>query len=237
LADGERAGAKLRRAASRRMSGPFEPAPGVFYWPHHLDSAQQRGLSTEVLGLAESAPFYRPGMPRTGHKLSVEMTNFGRLGWFTDAENGYRYEPCHPFRGTPWPPIPELVLKIWRATTGYPALPEACLVNLYRGKARMGLHRDSDEEARDAPVLSVSLGDQAIFRFGHARKRSSTQTLLLESGDVLMFGGVARFMLHGIDRVFPGTSSLIPGGGRLNLTLRRVTVPDEGAKKGGRSGG
>ena len=212
------------------MSEPVELAPGVFYSPAYLDPAQQQSLTAEIFRLAESAPFYRPGMPRTGHKLSVEMTNFGCLGWVTDAQKGYRYETCHPLRGTPWPAIPEFLLKIWRATTGYSALPEACLVNLYRGKARMGLHRDSDEQASDAPVLSVSLGDKAIFRFGQARKRSSTHTILLESGDVLVFGSVARFMLHGIDRILPGTSSPIPGGGRLNLTLRRVTVPDDGQK-------
>jgi len=219
------------------MSAPLQPAPGVFYWPRYLDMTQQHWLSAEVFRLAESAPFYQPEMPRTGHKLSVEMTNFGSLGWFTDAEKGYRYEARHPFRGTSWPPIPELLLDIWRATAGYRSLPEACLVNLYRGRARMGLHRDSDEPARDAPVLSVSLGDTALFRFGRARKISSTQTLLLESGDVVVFGGVARLMLHGIDRLFPGTSSLIPGGGRLNLTLRRVTIPDATQKEAADQGG
>ena len=218
------------------MSEPLELAPGVSYWPGYLDPAQQLSLAAETFRRAETAPFYRPGMPRTGHKLSVEMTNFGSLGWFTDAEKGYRYEPSHPFSGTPWPAIPELLLNIWCATTGYSALPEACLVNLYRGKARMGLHRDSDEQDRDAPVMSVSLGDKAIFRFGHARKSSSTQKLLLESGDVVVFGGVARFMLHGIDRIFPGTSALVPGGGRLNLTLRRVTIPG-GQKKAADQGG
>jgi alkylated DNA repair protein (DNA oxidative demethylase) len=219
------------------MSGPIELTPGVFYWPRYLDPAQQRSLSAEVFRLAESASLYRPEMPRTGHKLSVEMTNFGSLGWFTDAQQGYRYEPFHPLCGTPWPQIPGSLLNIWRTTTGYSALPEACLVNLYRGKARMGLHRDSDELARDAPVLSVSLGDKAVFRFGPARKISSTQTILLESGDVLVFGGAARFMLHGIDRILPGTSSLIPGGGRVNLTLRRVTIPDEAQKKAADQGG
>jgi DNA oxidative demethylase len=219
------------------MSEPIELAPGLFYWPGYLDPAQQQLLAAEIIQVAESAPFYRPEMPRTGHKLSVEMTNFGSLGWFTDAEKGYRYERCHPLRGTPWPPIPDLLLNIWRATTGCSAFPEACLVNLYRGKARMGLHRDSDEQARDAPVLSVSLGDKALFRFGQARKNSSTQTILLESGDVLVFGGVARFMLHGIDRIIPGTSSLIPGGGRLNLTLRRVTIPADEQKNAADQGG
>jgi alkylated DNA repair protein (DNA oxidative demethylase) len=194
----------------------------------------QEHLTAEIFERAKEAPFYQPGMPRTGHKLSVEMTNFGPLGWFTDAEKGYRYESCHPLTGKAWPSIPEILLRLWRQRAGYPSPPEACLVNLYRGRARMGMHRDADELARDAPVLSVSLGDRAIFRFGSARKHACTQTVVLESGSVLVFGGAARFMFHGIDRVLPDTMTLIPGGGRLNLTLRRVTKPK---KKGGRSGG
>ncbi len=216
------------------MSEPLVLAAGVLLWRSDLDAARQQDLSVEVFRLTGFAPFYRPGMPRTGHKLSVEMTNFGALGWFSDAERGYRYEPRHPLTGTGWPPIPPFLLRLWRERTGYDPPPEACLVNLYRGSARMGLHRDSDELARDAPVLSVSLGDHAVFRFGSARKRACTQTVVLGSGDVLVFGGPARFMLHGIDRILPGTGTVVPGGGRLNLTLRRVTIPKkEAADQGG----
>lgn len=199
-----------------------EIAPGVRYWPEYLDPDQQLALRDEIFRLAGVAPFYRAGMPRTGHQMSVEMTNFGTLGWYSDAARGYRYEPVHPVTGQTWPPIPELLLELWRDTTGYPAPPEACLVNLYRAGARMGLHRDQDEAALDAPVLSVSLGDRALFRFGPARAHRLTQPLMLQSGDVLVFGGPARLMFHGIDRIYPGTSSLVPGGGRINLTLRRV---------------
>ncbi len=211
------------------MTAPLELAPGVLLWRGDLDPVQQQDLAAEIFRLAASAPFYRAAMPRTGHKLSVEMTNFGPLGWFSDAESGYRYEPRHPLNGRAWPPIPELLLRTWRQRTAFPAPPEACLVNLYRGNARMGLHRDSDELARDAPVLSLSLGESAVFRFGPARQHSSTQTVVLESGDILVFGGPARFMFHGIDRILPGTGACIPGGGRLNLTLRRVTIPQKKA--------
>jgi DNA oxidative demethylase len=154
----------------------------------------------------------------------VEMSNFGALGWVSDQVRGYRYEPRHPVTGTPWPEIPGMLLDLWAETTGYAAPPEACLVNLYRKRARMGLHQDRDETAIDAPVLSVSLGDSAIFRFGTSR-RGPTRTLALTSGDVLVFGGPARLIYHGIDRVLAGTSRLISGGGRINLTLRRVTIP------------
>ena len=164
-------------------------------------------------------------MPRTGHLMSVEMTNFGSLGWFSDTQNGYRYEPRHPGTGNPWPPIPESLLALWTAVTGYSEAPEACLVNVYRAGARMGLHRDQDEQALDAPVVSISLGDRALFRFGPARARANTAAVMLETGDVLVFGGPARLMFHGIDRIYPGTSALVPGGGRINLTMRRVTKP------------
>jgi alkylated DNA repair protein (DNA oxidative demethylase) len=164
-------------------------------------------------------------MPRTGKKFSVRMTNFGPLGWVSDAAKGYRYEPVHPVTGQPWPPIPEALLELWTETTGYRAPPEACLVNFYSASAKMGLHRDQDEKAVEAPVLSVSLGDSAYFRFGTANFRGETSRLKLNSGDVLAFGGPARLMYHGIDRILSGTSTLIPGGGRINLTLRRVSRP------------
>ena len=207
------------------MSAHIEAAPGVHYWPQRLDAAEQAALLRDVLDRVAIAPFYRPKMPRSGAPLSVEMTNFGPLGWVTDQEKGYRYEPVHPFTDEPWPSIPDRLLRLWDETTCYPSRPEACLVNLYRADARMGLHQDRDEEATNAPVLSLSLGDSAIFRFGGTTRRGSTRTLKLESGDVLTFGGAARRMFHGIDRVLGGSSSLIAGGGRINLTLRRVTKP------------
>ena len=205
------------------MSAPLEAAEGVHYWPQRLDAAAQAALLQDVLERVAAAPLYRPRMPRSGAPLSVEMTNFGPLGWVTDQDKGYRYETVHPVTGKPWPAIPDCLLRLWDETTAYSLPPEACLVNLYGPEARMGLHQDKDESAVDAPVLSVSLGDSAVFRFGGTTRRGSTKTLKLESGGVLTFGGPARLMFHGIDRVFAGSSSLVPGGGRLNLTLRRVT--------------
>ena len=211
------------------MSRLSELAPGVRHWRHYLDAGHQQLLADEIFQLAREAPFYRAGMPRSGQPLSVEMTNFGSLGWYSGVAKGYRYEARHPLTGAAWPPIPARVLAIWEDATGYPAPPEACLVNWYRRGARMGLHRDQDEEALDAPVLSISLGDHALFRFGPARARASTWTIALESGDVLVFGGPSRLMFHGIDRIYPDTSAVIPGGGRINLTLRRVTKPNKKA--------
>jgi alkylated DNA repair protein (DNA oxidative demethylase) len=165
-------------------------------------------------------------MPGSGADFSVEETNFGSLGWLSD-KSGYRYTPAHPLTGANWPAIPDVLLDLWNETTGYPALPECCLVNLYREGARMGLHQDRDEKAADAPVLSVPLGDDALFRIGGTARRDKTQSVRLSSGDVLTFGGPARRAFHGIDRIVPASSTLVPGGGRINLTLRRVTKPQK----------
>ena len=207
------------------MSRRLELAPGVQYWPEKLNQAAEAGLLADVMAGIAAAPLYRPAMPGSGAWLSVEMTNFGPLGWVTDQAKGYRYEPLHPVTGEAWPDIPDPLLELWHELTDYRAPPEACLVNLYRDAARMGLHRDADEQAADAPVLSVSLGDTALFRFGGLTRRGPTASVKLHSGDVLMFGGPARMMFHGIDRIQAGSSGLIPGGGRINLTLRRVTNP------------
>jgi alkylated DNA repair protein (DNA oxidative demethylase) len=155
------------------------------------------------------------------------MSNAGGLGWISDR-GGYRYQPFHPETGRPWPPIPEEVLRVWRRLAAYPAPPEACLINLYDGSARMGLHQDRDEAALDAPVLSISLGATARFRLGGSGRDGPTQSLLLYSGDVLALDGPARLCFHGIDRIIAGTSPLpgLPEGvERINLTLRRVERP------------
>jgi alkylated DNA repair protein (DNA oxidative demethylase) len=173
----------------------------------------------------EQAPLFTPTMPRSGKPMSVRMTNCGPLGWATDKERGYRYQATHPVTGKPWPPMPEALLKLWREVAGYPAPPEACLVNYYVGDAKMGLHQDKDEENFAAPVVSVSLGDAAIFRVGGLNRKDKTHAFELKSGDVVVLGGDDRLAYHGIDRILPGTSALLPEGGRLNLTLRRVTKP------------
>jgi alkylated DNA repair protein (DNA oxidative demethylase) len=214
------------------MTTRLQVAPGVDYWPERFTAGEQASLLADVQRRLAGAPFYRPAMPKSGAPLSVEMSNFGPLGWVTDRANGYRYQSHHPATGQPWPDIPAVLLGLWAETANYPAPPEACLVNLYREGARMGLHRDADEEA-DAPVLSVSLGDTGIFRFGGDARRGRTTTLKLNSGDVLIFGGPARSMYHGVDHILAGTSTLIPGGGRINLTLRRVTKPQSPRHKKG----
>jgi DNA oxidative demethylase len=203
-------------------------APGVLLWREKFDRAAQTALLDEVLA---QALFYRPVMPGSGTPFSVEETNFGALGWTSDR-TGYRYAATHPQTNAPWPAIPRVLLDLWDATTGYGAPPECCLVNLYRAGARMGLHQDRDEQATEAPVLSVSLGDDALFRIGGTTRCGPTQSVKLSSGDVLSFGGPARLAYHGIDRIVSGSSTLVPGGGRINLTLRRVTASHPSTSSG-----
>jgi alkylated DNA repair protein (DNA oxidative demethylase) len=160
-------------------------------------------------------------MTPAGRPMSVEMTNFGMLGWITDAA-GYRYEGRHPLTGRTWPAMPPALIALWRALSGARADADCCLVNLYRDGARMGLHQDRDEADFSFPVLSVSLGDTAVFRLGGTTRHAPTRTLRLASGDICLLGDDARLAFHGIDRILAGSSRLVPGGGRLNLTMRRA---------------
>jgi alkylated DNA repair protein (DNA oxidative demethylase) len=191
----------------------------------YLDRAAQDVMLEAVRTIAAEAPFYVATMPRSGKPLSVRMTNCGPLGWLTDKDGGYRYQSAHPATGKPWPPIPPPLLDLWSDVARYPALPEACLINFYSESARMGSHRDADEEDTAAPVVSVSLGDDGVFHVGGLKRSEPKLRVVLKSGDVVVLAGRARHAYHGIDRVIAGTSDLLPEGGRINLTLRRVTKP------------
>lgn len=154
------------------------------------------------------------------------MTNCGVLGWLTDRDRGYRYQATHPVTGEPWPAVPERLLALWDEVADYPHPPEACLINFYGPEAKMGLHQDRDEDNFDAPVVSVSLGDACLFRVGGTTRGGPTVSFRLESGDVVILGGKGRLCYHGVDRIYPSTSDLLKRGGRINLTLRRVTTPE-----------
>jgi DNA oxidative demethylase len=188
--------------------------------PAYLSPALQVELMAAVFAAAEQAPF-RHQTTRGGKAMSVATTAMGPLGWTSDAR-GYRYEPAHDRTGRPFPAIPAAVARLW-AELADPHVPaDSCLVNLYRGGARMGLHQDVDEADFRFPVLSISLGDTAVFRLGGATRNAPTRSFRLASGDVVLLAGAARRAFHGVDRILPGSSRLTPGGGRINLTLRRA---------------
>jgi alkylated DNA repair protein (DNA oxidative demethylase) len=188
--------------------------------PQALDPPAQAALAAAAMAAAETAPFHRPMTP-FGKPMSVGQTSFGPLGWVSDAQ-GYRYEPLHPLTGEPWPPMPPLLTELWARFVGPGPGPDSCLVNLYQGGARMGLHVDADEADDRVPVLSISLGDAAVFRLGGLKRGDPTRTVRLASGDVCLLAGASRRAYHGVDRIIPGSSRVVPGGGRLNLTLRRA---------------
>lgn len=192
------------------------------YLPGRLDRDEQASLLADVRAGVAEAPLFTPVMPKTGKPMSVRMTNFGPLGWVTDKERGYRYQPTHPVTGHPWPPIPAFLLDLWRELSHFPGDPDACLVNYYGPDAKMGLHQDRDETELSAPVLSISLGDTCLFRIGGTERNGPAASIKLASGDVVLLAGRSRLAFHGVTRIYPGTSTLLKGEGRVNLTLRRV---------------
>jgi len=206
------------------VSPTAEPLPGLRIYPGYLDRARQEGLLAAIRQVFAAAPLFTSRMPRSGRPMSVRMSNCGPFGWLSD-EGGYRYAPMHPETGQPWPPIPDALIAAWNDIARYPQRPEACLINYYGPDAKMGLHQDRDEQDFAAPVVSLSLGDSCLFRVGGKKRGDPTHSFRLNSGDALVLGGEARLAFHGVDRIYPGTSSLLGEGGRINVTMRRVTHP------------
>lgn len=202
--------------------------PGCRLIERYFDGTAQVQLAQEIKRVLDAAPLFQPRMPRTGKAFSVKMSNCGSLGWVSDAASGFRYQSFHPETGQAWPQMPATLLTLWAEVANYASPPEACLVNYYAAGAKMGSHRDADERDTAAPVVSVSLGDDATFHIGGPNRADPKVRVRLRSGDVFVLGGVSRLAFHGIDRVHPQTSNLLAetglaANGRINLTLRRVT--------------
>ena len=192
---------------------------GISVFKELLPSSDQLWLVEELRAVAAQAPFFSP-KTKSGKPMSVRLTAAGDFGWFSD-QRGYRYVQHHP-SGVNWPAIPDSIMAIWRAVAGAAPDPECCLINFYGEGARMGLHQDRDEANFEWPVVSISLGDDALFRVGGTERGGKTESIWLQSGDVAVMGGPARLNYHGIDRIKFGSSSLLKEGGRLNITLRVV---------------
>jgi len=202
------------------MCEPTLRIQGFVVYKGFLNRTLQEEIVEDLRGVAKAAPFIQPVTP-SGKKMSVKMTAVGQFGWITDAQ-GYRYAPRHP-NGHAWPEIPTQIAKIWTDVVGVTRQPECCLINYYAEAAKMGLHQDKDEADFDMPVVSVSLGDEALFRMGGPLRSDPTQSIWLASGDVVVMGSQSRRAFHGVDRIKFGTSDLLPKGGRINLTMRVVT--------------
>jgi len=202
---------------SRAMAKQHLNVNGVAVFKGLLDRAGQEAMTGDLRALAREAPFRQYTTP-SGARMSARMTGAGERAWMSDRA-GYRYDPAQP-DGRRWPAIPETVLDVWRAVSGTDRLPDSCLVNFYGEGAKMGMHQDKDEAELDWPVVSISLGDAALFRVGGLTRRGQTESVWLESGDVAVLVGAARLAYHGIDSIRFGSSTLLPDGGRINVTLR-----------------
>ncbi len=201
------------------MKRPLPKIDGFSHLPSFLPKLEQKALVGEVSDVVGNAPLFSP-KTRWGKPMSVGMTSAGKYGWFSDSR-GYRYIDRHP-SGVNWPAIPETAIRVWRDLVPGERDPDCCLINYYRENARMGLHTDSDEADFSWPVVSISLGDEGLFRVGGLERSDSTASVWLQSGDVVVLGGDARQIYHGVDRIKFGSSALLPRGGRINLTLRVV---------------
>jgi alkylated DNA repair protein (DNA oxidative demethylase) len=186
-------------------------------------TASAPALLEEVARIAQSTAFRHLVTPG-GHTMSVAMTNCGRVGWVSDR-TGYRYDPVDPGTGSPWPAMPALFLDLAvraAAEAGFPGYdPDACLINRYVAGAKLGLHQDRDEKDAWAPIVSVSLGLPAVFLWGGRHRSDPVRRLRLESGDVVVWGGPARFVYHGVAPLKAGEHPLT-GDARVNLTFRKV---------------
>jgi alkylated DNA repair protein (DNA oxidative demethylase) len=186
-------------------------------------SADAAALVEEIGRIAERAPFRHLVVPG-GHTMSVAMTNCGRVGWVSNR-SGYRYDPSDPDTELPWPPMPSVFLDLAgraAAEAGFAGYdPDACLINRYAAGAKLGLHQDRDEQDSWSPIVSVSLGLPAVFLWGGKKRGDPVRRMRVESGDVAVWGGPARFVYHGVAPLKTG-EHLLTGDVRLNLTFRKV---------------
>jgi alkylated DNA repair protein (DNA oxidative demethylase) len=206
-------------------SQPFPP--GFHYLAGYLDHDAQLKVLADVEGILKDAPLFEQRMPRSGAPLSVRTSNAGSYGWVTDRDQGYRYQQTHPITGKRWPAIPPRLLKIWADTTQEDEPCNLCLINFYDEEAKLGVHQDKGDSSLAAPVVSISLGDDATFIFGGESRRSALRRLELRSGDIVWFEGLSRLIHHGVEGIRPDSSDLLrhagfQQSGRINLTLRRV---------------
>ena len=192
---------------------------GVQIFKGLIDVKNQHQMVDDLRDVISKAPMRSPITPN-GHKMSVRMSAAGRYGWCSD-QFGYQYVDRQG-DGQPWPDIPNIIAGLWAQLVSAQRSADCCSINYYDQSAKMGLHQDKDESDFNWPVLSISLGDDALFRVGNVTRGGKTESVWLNSGDVVLIGGDARLAYHGIDRIKFGSSTLLKKAGRINLTLRVV---------------
>jgi DNA oxidative demethylase len=200
-----------------------EPLEEGAVFLHGFAASEGALLIEDVARVSKEAEF-RQLITKGGYTMSVAMTNCGRVGWVSDR-SGYRYDPVDPDTGVPWPAMPARFLNLAAraaAEAGFPGYdPDACLINRYVAGAKLSLHQDRDENDSWSPIVSVSLGVPAVFLWGGKRRSDPVRRLSVENGDVVVWGGPARFVYHGVASLREGTHPLT-GAVRINLTFRKV---------------
>jgi alkylated DNA repair protein (DNA oxidative demethylase) len=197
-------------------------APGA--WLLHGFALESAPALLSAIECIEAAAPFRHWVTPGGFRMSVAMTNCGRLGWVSDRR-GYRYDASDPLSGHPWPSMPPIFLELAQAAAqagGFEGFtPDACLINRYEPGARLTLHQDKDERDYGAPIVSVSLGLPAVFLFGGDARKAKQRRVPLQHGDIVIWGGPARLHHHGVLALKDGHHDLL-GPQRLNLTFRRA---------------
>lgn len=197
---------------------------GLYHWPGFCSPQEVKLLIDTATAICTEAPLRQPSMP-SGVPLSVQVTNAGPLGWWSDAPKGYRYVEKHPTTGRPWPAIPPAMLALCDAALTGVGLPtmriDSMLINYYKESANLGLHVDRSEDDQEAPIVSFSVGADAIFMMGGPDRRDKTKEIVLSTGDLLVQGGESRRYFHGIKKLLPTLTSPLKAG-RLNFTFRKV---------------
>jgi DNA oxidative demethylase len=210
-------------AGARIPQGAVSPLADGAVLLRSFAEADETTLMAAVQQIAAAAPFRRMTTPG-GYRMSVAMTNCGRAGWVTDRK-GYRYAGLDPLTERPWPAMPAIFQALAdraAAMAGFGGFaPDSCLINRYEPGTRLSLHQDRNERDFAAPIVSVSLGLPAIFRFGGLRRRDRPRPVPVESGDIVVWGGPARLAFHGVDTLAAGDHPLT-GNLRINLTLRKA---------------
>ncbi len=209
--------------ALSRKSDDFFGNLAMIHLQQYLTLKQQNEILKVCREVARQFPLFTPVM-KSGKSFNYQMTSCGELGWISDTK-GYRYSETHP-NGKPWTPIPEMINNLAKdlanqiGEPGY--IPQTCLINYYQKVGKLGLHQDNSEKNLKPAIISISLGDDAIFLMGGNKRNDITQEIILKSGDIIILYGESRLAYHGIKKIIPDTSKLLKNGGRLNLTIRQI---------------
>ena len=198
----------------------------MFFFFNALDIKTQVKITHCISKIIDDSPFFRPKTPRFNKSFKILITNAGEWGWKADAK-GYGYVKLHPITSKNWPAIPEICFKIWKKYCSKEKLPNSCLINFYNERATLGLHQDKDENDFSIPVLSISLGNSAVFQYGC--DKSIVKKICLTSGSIVIMKDHSRLFYHGISKVNIDKTNILHDTDpkkftkncRINLTLRR----------------